>query len=101
MATIHSQSTVGYAPAPGTYALDTTHSYVSFTARHLMVTKVRGRFPVTAGELVIAENPSQSRAATRSATSTCARPTSSTPPITRLPSSARRASTTTATASSR
>ena len=60
MATTHSQSRVGYAPAPGTYALDSTHSYVSFTARHLMVTKVRGRFPVTAGELTIGEDPSQS-----------------------------------------
>jgi polyisoprenoid-binding protein YceI len=40
-------------PAPGTYALDATHSYVGFTARHLMVTKVRGRFPVTEGRLVV------------------------------------------------
>jgi polyisoprenoid-binding protein YceI len=60
MATTQNQTRPGYAPAPGTYALDTTHSYVSFTARHLMVTKVRGRFPVTAGELVIADDPSQS-----------------------------------------
>ena len=37
------QSGVRNAPEAGTYALDTTHSYVSFTARHLMVTKVRGR----------------------------------------------------------
>jgi len=48
------------APAPGSYALDQVHSYVSFTARHLMVTKVRGRFPVTAGKLVIADDPTQS-----------------------------------------
>ena len=34
-------------PAAGTWALDTTHTDVSFTARHLMVTKVRGRFPVS------------------------------------------------------
>jgi polyisoprenoid-binding protein YceI len=47
-------------PAAGTYALDPTHTYVSFTARHLMVTKVRGRFPVTDGRLVIGEDPSQS-----------------------------------------
>jgi len=51
---------VEYAPAPGTYALDLTHSYVSFTARHLMVTKVRGRFPVTAGQLVIGQDPATS-----------------------------------------
>ena len=47
-------------PAPGTYALDPTHSYVSFTARHLMVTKVRGRFPVVDGNLVIADDPEAS-----------------------------------------
>src|SRR5437763_11324909 len=47
-------------PAAGTYALDPTHSYVSFTARHLMVTKVRGRFPVTSGQLVVGEDPSTS-----------------------------------------
>jgi polyisoprenoid-binding protein YceI len=56
--THHTQQT--YAPAAGEYALDTTHSYVSFSARHLMVTKVRGRFPVTEGKLVIAENPAES-----------------------------------------
>src|SRR6516225_9395411 len=50
----------GYAPAAGTYALDTTHSYVSFTARHLMVTKTRGRFPVTDGRLVIGDDPAAS-----------------------------------------
>jgi polyisoprenoid-binding protein YceI len=50
----------GYAPTAGTYALDTTHSYVSFTARHLMVTKVRGRFPVTDGRLVIGDDPAAS-----------------------------------------
>ena len=49
------------APGAGTYALDPTHSYVSFTARHLMVTKVRGRFPRRPGaSSYIAEDPSQS-----------------------------------------
>ncbi len=47
-------------PGAGTYALDPTHSYVSFTARHLMVTKVRGRFPVTEGRLVVDEDPEKS-----------------------------------------
>ncbi len=51
------QTTQSVVPAPGTYALDPTHSYVSFTARHLMVTKVRGRFPVTEGKLVIGPDP--------------------------------------------
>jgi polyisoprenoid-binding protein YceI len=58
MATTQTRSAV--VPAAGTYALDPTHSYVSFTARHLMVTKVRGRFPVTEGELVIGADPVQS-----------------------------------------
>jgi polyisoprenoid-binding protein YceI len=48
------------APLAGSYALDTSHSHVSFSARHLMVTKVRGRFPVTAGKLEIGEDPRQS-----------------------------------------
>ena len=48
------------APAAGSYALDQSHSSVSFSARHLMVSKVRGRFPVTAGHLDIAEDPTQS-----------------------------------------
>jgi polyisoprenoid-binding protein YceI len=48
------------APAAGSYALDQSHSHVSFSARHLMITKVRGRFPVTAGHLDIAEDPTQS-----------------------------------------
>jgi polyisoprenoid-binding protein YceI len=58
MAATQTRSAV--VPAAGTYALDPTHSYVSFTARHLMVTKVRGRFPVTEGELVIGADPVQS-----------------------------------------
>ena len=51
---------VSNVPTAGTYALDQSHSHVSFSARHLMVTKVRGRFPVTEGRLVIAEDPTQS-----------------------------------------
>jgi len=47
-------------PAPGAWVLDTTHTDVSFTARHLMVTKVRGRFPVQSGTVTIAENPLES-----------------------------------------
>ena len=50
-------------PAPGTWVLDTTHTDVSFTARHLMVTKVRGRFPLQGGTITIAENPLESSVA--------------------------------------
>ena len=47
-------------PPAGTWALDTTHTDISFTARHLMVTKVRGRFPLQSGAVTIAENPLES-----------------------------------------
>lgn len=47
-------------PAAGTWALDTTHTEAAFTARHLMVTKVRGRFAVSGGSVTIAENPLES-----------------------------------------
>jgi polyisoprenoid-binding protein YceI len=47
-------------PVSGTWDIDTTHTDVSFTARHLMVTKVRGRFPVASGSITISENPLES-----------------------------------------
>jgi polyisoprenoid-binding protein YceI len=47
-------------PAVGTWTLDPAHTDVTFTARHLMVTRVRGRFPLAAGRVVIAENPLES-----------------------------------------
>ena len=47
-------------PAPGTWTLDPGHTDVSFTARHLMVTKVRGRFPLAGGSITIAPNPLES-----------------------------------------
>jgi polyisoprenoid-binding protein YceI len=59
MSTTPSQD-VRNVPAPGSYALDLSHSHVSFSARHLMVTKVRGRIPVTAGHLVIGADAQQS-----------------------------------------
>ena len=59
MATAHVSRPV-FVPEPGTYALDLSHSHVNFSARHLMVTKVRGTFPVVDGSLVIGEEPEQS-----------------------------------------
>jgi polyisoprenoid-binding protein YceI len=41
----------------GRWAFDTAHSEVSFTVRHLMVSKVRGTFNTFEGEIVVAENP--------------------------------------------
>jgi polyisoprenoid-binding protein YceI len=51
---------VSNVPTAGTYTLDQSHSIVSFSARHLMVSKVRGRFPVTEGKLVVDHDPTKS-----------------------------------------
>ena len=40
----------------GTWEIDPVHSEVGFTARHMMVSKVRGRFTTFSGELVTGEN---------------------------------------------
>ncbi|MQA95785.1 MAG: polyisoprenoid-binding protein [Streptosporangiales bacterium] len=42
---------------PGTYTIDPAHSEIGFTVRHMMVSKVRGRFGTFEGTLNIAENP--------------------------------------------
>lgn len=47
-------------PLPGTFAIDPTHTRVGFVARHLMVSKVRGNFTDVSGEIVVAEDPTQS-----------------------------------------
>jgi polyisoprenoid-binding protein YceI len=60
MAAIQTTPETQALPQTGTWNLDTTHTDVSFTARHLMVTKVRGRFPVIEGAVTIAENPLES-----------------------------------------
>ena len=44
-------------PAPGVYNVDPSHSTVAFSARHLMVSKVRGRFTDFTGTITIAEQP--------------------------------------------
>ena len=44
----------------GTWSIDPAHSDVSFTVRHMMVSKVRGRFSQVSGEIVTAENPLES-----------------------------------------
>jgi polyisoprenoid-binding protein YceI len=40
----------------GTWTIDALHSEVGFSVRHMMVSKVRGRFAKFAGELVTAED---------------------------------------------
>ena len=47
-------------PQPGTYSLDLAHSTVEFVAKHLMVSKVRGRFSEFSGTLAIGEKPEES-----------------------------------------
>jgi polyisoprenoid-binding protein YceI len=44
----------------GTWDIDATHSTVGFSVRHMMVSKVRGYFREFSGEIVTAEDPSQS-----------------------------------------
>src|SRR6476646_6259299 len=45
---------------PGTWNVDPVNSSVGFVARHLMVSKVRGRFASFKGTLTIAEDPLKS-----------------------------------------
>jgi polyisoprenoid-binding protein YceI len=44
-------------PQPGVFDLDVAHSTVSFSVRHLMVSKTRGRFGTFSGSVTIAEDP--------------------------------------------
>lgn len=46
----------------GTWDIDPVHSHVGFTARHLMVSKVRGNFTKFEGQIVTAQDPLQSSA---------------------------------------
>jgi polyisoprenoid-binding protein YceI len=41
----------------GTWSIDPVHSEVGFSVRHMMVSKVRGRFGQFSGEIVTGENP--------------------------------------------
>jgi polyisoprenoid-binding protein YceI len=47
-------------PATGVYDLDQAHTTVEFIARHLMITKVRGRFASFSGSVSVAEVPEES-----------------------------------------
>ena len=48
-------------PAVGTWTVDAAHSTAEFVARHLMVTKVRGRFTGYDATVEIADTPEDSR----------------------------------------
>ena len=54
------QTQTAVRPATGTYVIDPGHSGVTFTGRHLMISKVRGKFGVNGGTVTIAEDPNQS-----------------------------------------
>ncbi len=47
-------------PEAGTYALDKGHTTIEFVGRHLMITKVRGRFTDFDGQIVIGDSPKDS-----------------------------------------
>ncbi len=41
----------------GTWDIDPVHSHIGFVARHMMLSKVRGRFDTFEGQIVTAEDP--------------------------------------------
>nr|WP_284289590.1 YceI family protein [Angustibacter aerolatus] len=45
---------------PGTWTIDPTHTEVGFTVRHLMVSKVKGRFSEVSGTITVPEDALQS-----------------------------------------
>ena len=46
---------------PGTWVLDPSHSEVTFSVRHMMISKVRGTFGVKEATLVAPENPLEAK----------------------------------------
>lgn len=57
-------------PAVGTYLLDSAHSHVGFTVKHLMVAKVRGSLTGVNATIVVAEDITQSSVQVEMAAST-------------------------------
>lgn len=47
-------------PVAGVYTIDPAHTSVEFVARHLMITKVRGRFRELSGTITIDQEPERS-----------------------------------------
>jgi polyisoprenoid-binding protein YceI len=58
MSEVTTTSIPGYVA--GKWSIDPVHTEVGFTVRHMMVSKVRGRFKEFSGEIVTAENPADS-----------------------------------------
>ena len=55
MSVISNETIPGYLT--GTWTIDPVHSEVGFSVRHMMVSKVRGKFTSFEGEIVTGENP--------------------------------------------
>jgi polyisoprenoid-binding protein YceI len=53
-------SSTATLPKTGTYTIDPAHTDVGFVARHLVGTKVRGRFTDVEGTFTVADNPEDS-----------------------------------------
>lgn len=47
-------------PPAGTFEIDPVHTFVGFSAQHLVVGRVRGRFEAVRGTVTVAEDPSAS-----------------------------------------
>jgi polyisoprenoid-binding protein YceI len=62
MSTVTDTTTQGISQlSPGVWNVDASHSTIGFSARHLMVSKVRGRFATFTGTLTIADEPLASK----------------------------------------
>src|SRR4051794_30700381 len=59
MSVISETTVPGYTT--GTWTIDPVHSEVGFSVRHMMVSKVRGKFADFSGEIVTGDNPLDSR----------------------------------------
>jgi polyisoprenoid-binding protein YceI len=55
--TTSAETTTAPGYVAGTWTIDPIHSEVGFAVRHMMVSKVRGKFKTFSGELVTGENP--------------------------------------------
>ena len=58
MSVTAAQTVPGYTA--GTWTIDPVHSEVGFAVRHMMVSKVRGKFKVFSGDIVTGESPLES-----------------------------------------
>ena len=62
--TIQVTSSAGRELTPGTWTIDPVHSSITFSVRHLMVGRVRGRFGDFSGAITVPENGTPNIAAT-------------------------------------